>query len=45
MIRKNRPIPGHTAKLLIFDLDGTLVDSRDDLANSINAMLRHFAQE
>jgi phosphoglycolate phosphatase len=42
MIRKNRPIPGHTAKLLIFDLDGTLVDSRDDLANSINAMLRHF---
>jgi phosphoglycolate phosphatase len=42
MIHKNRPIPGHTAKLLIFDLDGTLVDSRDDLANSINAMLLHF---
>lgn len=42
MIRKNRPIPGHTAKLLIFDLDGTLVDSRQDLANSVNAMLRHF---
>ncbi len=42
MIRKNRAIPGHTAKLLIFDLDGTLVDSREDLANSINAMLRHF---
>jgi phosphoglycolate phosphatase len=45
MIRKNRPIPGHTAKLLIFDLDGTLVDSRDDLANSINAMLRHFSKK
>jgi phosphoglycolate phosphatase len=45
MIRKNRPIPGHTAKLLIFDLDGTLVDSREDLANSINAMLRHFAKK
>ena len=44
MIRKNRPIPGHTAKLLIFDLDGTLIDSREDLANSINAMLRHFAK-
>jgi len=44
MIRKNRPIPGHTAKLLIFDLDGTLVDSREDLANSINAMLRHFGK-
>ncbi|HEU4417250.1 MAG TPA: HAD-IA family hydrolase [Candidatus Angelobacter sp.] len=42
MIRKNRPIPGHTAKLLIFDLDGTLVDSREDLANSVNAMLRHY---
>jgi len=42
MICKNRPIPGHTAKLLIFDLDGTLIDSRQDLANSVNAMLRHF---
>lgn len=45
MIRKNRPIPGHTAKLLIFDLDGTLIDSREDLANSINAMLRHFSKK
>ncbi|HLK08482.1 MAG TPA: HAD-IA family hydrolase [Candidatus Angelobacter sp.] len=45
MIRKNRPIPGHTAKLLIFDLDGTLIDSRDDLANSINAMLIHFGKK
>ncbi|HKD78221.1 MAG TPA: HAD-IA family hydrolase [Candidatus Angelobacter sp.] len=44
MIRKNRPIPGHTAKLLIFDLDGTLVDSREDLANSVNAMLRHYGK-
>ncbi|MGC2694170.1 MAG: HAD-IA family hydrolase [Candidatus Angelobacter sp.] len=42
MIRKNRPIPGHTAKLLIFDLDGTLVDSREDLANAVNAMLRQY---
>jgi phosphoglycolate phosphatase len=45
MIRKNRPVPGHTAKLLIFDLDGTLIDSRADLANSINAMLRHFGKK
>lgn len=44
MIHKNRPIPGHTAKLLIFDLDGTLVDSREDLANSVNAMLRHYGK-
>jgi phosphoglycolate phosphatase len=29
-------------KLLIFDLDGTLIDSRLDLVHSINAMLRHL---
>jgi phosphoglycolate phosphatase len=28
--------------LLIFDLDGTLVDSRLDLANAVNAMRRHL---
>jgi phosphoglycolate phosphatase len=28
--------------LLVFDLDGTLIDSRVDLSNSVNAMLRHF---
>ncbi len=44
MIRKNRSIPAHATKLLIFDLDGTLVDSRVDLANSINAMLRHYGR-
>ena len=42
MIRKHRPLPTDQIKLLIFDLDGTLVDSRLDLANSINAMLRHY---
>ena len=42
MIRKNRAIPAEQIRLLIFDLDGTLVDSRQDLANSINAMLRHY---
>jgi phosphoglycolate phosphatase len=29
-------------KLLIFDLDGTLIDSRLDLVHSVNAMLKHF---
>ncbi len=29
-------------KLVIFDLDGTLIDSRLDLIKSINATLRHF---
>ena len=34
----------HAIKLLIFDLDGTLVDSRLDLVHSVNAMLRHFSR-
>lgn len=42
MLKINRPIPGNRIRLLIFDLDGTLVDSRLDLANSVNAMLRRF---
>ena len=36
----HRPIPSHQIKLLIFDLDGTLIDSRQDLVNSVNAALR-----
>ncbi len=31
-------------RLLVFDLDGTLVDSQLDLANSINATLNHFGK-
>jgi phosphoglycolate phosphatase len=30
-----------SVRVLIFDLDGTLIDSKLDLANSINAMLEH----
>jgi phosphoglycolate phosphatase len=30
--------------LLIFDLDGTLIDSRLDLANAVNAMLAHMGK-
>jgi phosphoglycolate phosphatase len=44
MIRKNRAIPTEDIRLLIFDLDGTLVDSRADLANSVNAMLRLYGK-
>jgi phosphoglycolate phosphatase len=44
MLKIRRPIPSETIRLFIFDLDGTLVDSRLDLANSINAMLRHFGR-
>ena len=42
MIRIFRPIPLKKIKLLLFDLDGTLIDSEKDLAASVNAMLRHF---
>jgi phosphoglycolate phosphatase len=31
-------------RVLIFDLDGTLIDSKLDLANSINAMLDHMGR-
>jgi phosphoglycolate phosphatase len=31
-------------RLLVFDLDGTLIDSRVDLSNSINAMLAHLGK-
>lgn len=37
-------MPAATPKLLVFDLDGTLIDSRTDLSNSINAMLTHFGK-
>jgi phosphoglycolate phosphatase len=31
-------------RLLVFDMDGTLIDSQTDLANSINAMLVHLGK-
>jgi phosphoglycolate phosphatase len=42
MIRVFRPIPVELLKLLVFDLDGTLIDSAQDLCNSVNAALREF---
>jgi phosphoglycolate phosphatase len=42
MIRIFRPIPVERLKLLVFDLDGTLIDSAQDLCNSVNAALRQF---
>jgi phosphoglycolate phosphatase len=41
MPRFNRQFDPRSMKLVIFDLDGTLIDSRQDLIQSVNAMLRH----
>ena len=38
-------IPADRIRLIVFDLDGTLIDSRKDLANSINAMLTEFDRQ
>ena len=42
MIRIHRQFDPQSIRLLVFDLDGTLIDSRLDLIHSVNAMLRHF---
>jgi phosphoglycolate phosphatase len=42
MVRVFHPIPVEQIKLLVFDLDGTLIDSAQDLCNSVNATLAHF---
>jgi phosphoglycolate phosphatase len=41
MVRIFRPLPLERLKLLVFDLDGTLIDSAQDLCNSVNAALAH----
>jgi phosphoglycolate phosphatase len=43
MIQIFRPIPVERLKLLVFDLDGTLIDSAQDLCNSVNASLAEFS--
>lgn len=44
MIRTHRSFDPHSIKLVIFDLDGTLIDSRLDLVHSVNAALRHIGR-
>jgi phosphoglycolate phosphatase len=44
MIRFLRPFDPHRICLLVFDLDGTLIDSRLDLIHSVNATLRHLGR-
>ena len=45
MVRILRPLPVASLKLLVFDLDGTLIDSAQDLCNSVNAALAHVGHE
>ena len=44
MIRTCRAFDPQSIRLVIFDLDGTLIDSRLDLVHSVNAALRHIAR-
>src|SRR5580658_1780367 len=44
MIQRRRFFDPRTIKLVIFDLDGTLIDSRLDLVHSVNAALRHIGR-
>lgn len=44
MIHIRRAFDPQSIKLVIFDLDGTLVDSRLDLVHSVNAALRHIGR-
>src|SRR5271166_5634569 len=44
MIRIHRPFDPRSIQLVIFDLDGTLIDSRLDLVHSVNAALRHIGR-
>jgi phosphoglycolate phosphatase len=44
MIRVFRPIPVESLKLLVFDLDGTLADTAQDLCNSVNSALEHMGR-
>ncbi|MFZ0318284.1 MAG: HAD-IA family hydrolase [Candidatus Sulfotelmatobacter sp.] len=44
MIHTRRAFDPGSIKLVIFDLDGTLIDSRLDLVHSVNAALRHIGR-
>lgn len=44
MIHTRRAFDPRSIKCVIFDLDGTLIDSRLDLVHSVNAALRHIGR-
>jgi phosphoglycolate phosphatase len=45
MVKFFRPIPAASLRLLVFDLDGTLIDSGADLCSSVNATLANFGRD
>jgi len=45
MLHVLNPIPAESIRLIVFDLDGTLINSQKDLANSINAMLTQLNRQ
>jgi len=45
MLHVRNLIPAESIRLIVFDLDGTLIDSQKDLANSINAMLTQLHRQ
>ncbi|ACO33683.1 MULTISPECIES: HAD-IA family hydrolase [Acidobacterium] len=45
MLSVLRPLPVEQIRLVVFDLDGTLIDSRKDLCNAVNAMLAEFHRQ
>jgi len=44
MTQNRCPFDPQSIRLVIFDLDGTLIDSRLDLVHSVNAALRHIGR-
>ncbi|MFT4111255.1 HAD-IA family hydrolase [Silvibacterium sp.] len=45
MLEIRNVLPADEIRLIVFDLDGTLIDSKKDLATSVNAMLTQLGRQ
>ncbi|GGH14176.1 HAD-IA family hydrolase [Silvibacterium dinghuense] len=45
MLEIRNALPAEQIRLIVFDLDGTLIDSKKDLATSVNAMLAQLGRQ